>query len=90
LAISLRVRLQPQVLHFEVVDTGIGISPEEQAHLFSQFFRSEHPYVREQPGWGLSLSVARVLVEHMGGAVGVSSALGKGSAFWFIIPFSVG
>jgi len=88
--LSLMVRLQPPVLRFEVVDTGIGISPEDQPRLFSQFFRSEHPYIREQPGWGLSLSVARVLVEHMGGAVGVSSALGKGSAFWFTIPFSVG
>jgi signal transduction histidine kinase len=88
--ISLRVSLQPQALRFDVVDTGIGISPEDQARLFSQFFRSEHPYVREQPGWGLSLSVARALVEHMGGAVGVTSALGKGSAFWFTIPFSVG
>ena len=87
--LSLMVRLQPPVLRFEVVDTGIGISPEDQPRLFSQFFRSEHPYVGDQPGWGLSLSVARVLVEHMGGAVGVSSPLGKGSAFWFTIPISV-
>jgi signal transduction histidine kinase len=88
--ISLRVSLQPQALRFDVADTGIGISPEDQVHLFSQFFRSEHPYVREVPGWGLSLSVVRALVEHMGGAVGVSSSLGTGSVFWFTIPLSAG
>jgi signal transduction histidine kinase len=88
--ISLRISLQSPALRFEVVDTGIGISAEDQAQLFSQFFRSEHPYVREQPGWGLSLSIARALVELMGGAVGVSSALEKGSVFWFTIPVSIG
>jgi signal transduction histidine kinase len=78
------------VLRFDVVDTGIGISLEDQAYLFSQFFRSEHAYVREQPGWGLSLSVVKVLVEHMGGAVGIASALENGSLFWFTLPVSVG
>jgi signal transduction histidine kinase len=84
--ITLQVRHKPPVLRFSVVDTGIGISPEDQARLFSQFFRSDHAYVREQPGWGLSLSVVKVLVEQMRGAVGVSSDLDKGSEFWFTLP----
>jgi signal transduction histidine kinase len=84
--ISLRVYHQPPVLRFIVADTGIGISPEDQDCLFSQFFRSEHAYVREQSGWGLSLSVIKVLVEHMGGSVGASSTLESGSEFWITLP----
>jgi signal transduction histidine kinase len=87
--ILLRVSHQSPSLRFDVLDTGIGISPEDQARLFSQFFRSEHAYVREQSGWGLSLSIVKVLVEQMGGAVGVSSTLEKGSEFWFTLPISV-
>jgi signal transduction histidine kinase len=87
--ILLRVSHRSPSLRFEVLDTGIGISPEDQDHLFSQFFRSEHAYVREQPGWGLSLSVVQVLVAQMGGAVGVSSTLEKGSEFWFTLPVAV-
>ena len=88
--ITLRVSHQPPALRLYVADTGIGVSPDDQARLFSQFFRSEHAYVREQPGWGLSLSVAKVLVEHMGGAMGATSTLGKGSEFWFTLPVSEG
>jgi signal transduction histidine kinase len=86
--IVLHVSRQPSALRFAVVDTGIGISPEDQACLFRQFFRSEQDYVREQPGWGLSLSVVKVFVELMSGSIGVSSTLEKGSEFWFTLPVS--
>jgi signal transduction histidine kinase len=87
--ITLQVSRLPAALRFAVVDTGIGISPEDQAHLFSQFFRSEQAAVREQPGWGLSLSVVKLLIAQMGGAIGVSSTLEKGSEFWFALPLSL-
>ncbi len=70
----------------EVRDTGIGISPEDQANLFTQFFRSEDPMVREEQGWGLGLNVTKRLVELLGGEIGVKSALSKGSTFWFTLP----
>jgi signal transduction histidine kinase len=70
----------------EVIDNGIGINPEDQAKLFTKFFRSESPAVREQNGWGLGLSVTKKLVEVMGGKIGMTSSPGKGSTFWFRIP----
>ena len=70
-------------IRVEVNDNGIGISPDDQAHLFTQFFRSEDPNVREQIGWGLGLSVAQKLIELMGGEIGAASQFGKGSQFWF-------
>jgi signal transduction histidine kinase len=74
----------------EVCDTGIGISPQDQEHLFEQFFRSEDNAVREQQGWGLGLNVTKRLVELMNGKIGVYSAKNQGSTFWFSLPVSSG
>jgi signal transduction histidine kinase len=70
----------------EVIDNGLGISEEDQAKLFTQFFRSEVQEVREQTGWGLGLNVTKKLVEIMDGEIGFSSVLGKGRNFWLKIP----
>jgi signal transduction histidine kinase len=82
------VLAQPEggVIRLEVRDTGLGISEEDQEKLFSQFFRSEDPAVREEQGWGLGLNVTKRLVELQGGEIGVESTLGKGSTFWFTLP----
>jgi signal transduction histidine kinase len=69
-----------------VTDTGVGIAPEDQAKLFSQFFRSEDPAVREQLGWGLGLHITKRLVEIQGGEISVESQAGKGSTFAFTLP----
>jgi len=76
----------PEVVVISVSDTGIGIAPEEQPQVFERFFRGDHPIVRQHPGRGLSLSIAKSLVELHGGQIWVESEPGKGSVFSFALP----
>ncbi|MCI0394020.1 MAG: GAF domain-containing sensor histidine kinase [Chloroflexi bacterium] len=87
-AITVRVGLDNHFVRVDVVDTGIGISEEDQARLFTQFFRSDATAVREQTGWGLGLSIVKKLVEAQGGEIVCQSELGKGSTFTFTVPLA--
>lgn len=71
-----------------VTDTGIGISPEDQRHLFEKFYRVNSTMTREIGGTGLGLYISRNLVEHYGGKMQVRSTLGKGSTFSFSMPLA--
>ncbi len=75
----------PGEVCISVIDNGIGIRDEDQQRLFTQFFRSENPAVREEPGWGLGLAVSRALAGEMGGSMGHESTYGKGSTFWLTL-----
>jgi signal transduction histidine kinase len=81
-----RQRNQSSWVVLTVSDTGIGIPPEEQPRVFERFFRGEHPVVRQHPGRGLSLSIAKSLVDLHGGRIWVESEAGKGSAFHLTLP----
>lgn len=72
----------------EVEDTGSGIAPEDLPHIFERFYRAERSRSRETGGSGLGLTIARQLVRLHGGDMGVTSALGRGSRFWFTLPLA--
>jgi signal transduction histidine kinase len=70
----------------DVRDTGIGLTADAQAQLFTRFFRAHHPDGERVGGTGLGLVIARTLVELHGGQITVSSAPGRGSTFSFSLP----
>ena len=84
--IHVRAWLQNEYVHCAVSDTGIGISPDDQAKLFTRFFRSEDPAVREMPGTGLGLCIVKSLVELQGGEIRVETQLEEGTTFTFTVP----
>jgi signal transduction histidine kinase len=76
----------PEVVHFLIQDSGLGISLQEQKSIFQKFFRSEDGTVRDIPGTGLGLHITRNLVEMHGGRIWFESELHKGSTFHFTVP----
>ena len=69
-----------------VADEGIGISEDDQACLFTEFFRSSNPEAVAQPGTGLGLTIVKRIVERHGGSIHVDSCEGAGSTFVVTLP----
>lgn len=84
--VQVRLATRPDCLVFEVSDTGVGIPPVDQPRLFEKFYRAGQNS-KKPGGSGLGLAIVKSIAERHGGKVWVESQLGKGSTFYFSIPF---
>jgi len=76
-------------LRFSIQDSGIGIEPALQQHIFERFTQADESITRRFGGTGLGLSICRQLSQEMGGQIGVESTVGQGSTFWVEVKLKV-
>ncbi|VCU54375.1 Sensor histidine kinase ResE [Thermus thermophilus] len=88
--VRLRAFRQGEAVAFEVADTGPGIPEEHLPHIFERFYRVDKARSRKEGGSGVGLTVAKGLVEAMGGGIWVESQVGQGSRFTFTLPLYTG
>lgn len=86
--IVVRMEARGTDVYVEVSDRGIGIAPEHHERIFERFFQVDSSTTRAYGGAGLGLAISKRIVESHGGTIGVRSALGQGSTFFFTIPRS--
>ena len=85
-SVYLTIELQEEndTVRVTIADNGIGMSEENQRHIFEQFYQVEHSHVQE--GNGLGLAIVKTIVDQLGGSISVESEIGKGSTFQVILP----
>jgi signal transduction histidine kinase len=87
--VTVDAKVEGDLVKITVCDTGIGIAPEECAHIFEKFYQVVNAGAQSPEGTGLGLAICRQLVELQGGTIWVTSELGKGSQFHFTLPQSL-
>jgi PAS domain S-box-containing protein len=85
--VSFGYTLKNDYIEFHVRDTGIGISEDEFTKIFERFYQVEHSAARQFEGTGLGLSISKAYVKLLGGEIRLNSEPGKGSTFYFTIPY---
>jgi two-component system sensor histidine kinase RpfC len=80
---------QPQLVRFEIIDTGIGIPEAALARIFDSFTQADPSVTRRFGGSGLGTTIAKQLVETLGGEIGLHSREGEGTTIWFELPFAL-
>ncbi len=84
--VALRTHRRGEAITIEVSDTGKGIPAHELPRLFDRFFRSESARAEGESGFGLGLSIAKTIVDSMGGSISVDSEVGEGTVFTVVLP----
>lgn len=87
-SITVRAWTEASKAWFAVVDTGIGIAPEDLPRVFERFWRADRSRARHSGGTGIGLAISRRLVELQGGEISVESQVGCGSTFRFFLPLA--
>jgi signal transduction histidine kinase len=84
--VKVKAEERDTTLRIAIQDNGLGISPEDQAHIFDRFYRVRRPETDSIEGTGLGLAIVKSLVEAHNGQIGLESSLGEGSTFYVTLP----
>ena len=90
---TVTLRARPYDEHFVMItveDTGYGIPPEDRTHVFERFYQSNHHLQSKMGGYGLGLTIAKLIVEQHGGAISFDSTVNHGTTFYFTVPLYTG
>lgn len=85
-SVEVTLGVEQKMVHLMVRDTGVGIPPEEQGKIFSKLYRASNAQQMEANGTGLGLYMSKSLIEAMGGTIGFTTELGKGTTFTVTLP----
>ncbi len=85
-SVTLRISAEDNLLNFEVIDTGIGISEQDKNLIFEEFRQADGSITRKYSGTGLGLAISKKISDLLGGSISVTSKINEGSTFNFSIP----
>jgi len=84
--VTIKIEHKGRHIYFEIKDTGVGISKQDQKYIFQKFFRAQGVLKHQTQGSGLGLFIAKSIIKRSGGKIGFKSQEGEGSTFYFTLP----